>query len=148
VIAALQGAFAARSRRGSCSATDLLEVLHDTVASIRRRTLVLVLDPLLHMLTWASDGHRGAAILSDDGIVRLSIQDEATSGALPLPANALVVLMSTSVAAAAAVDRALGSGRAQGLRLPAQLVELAADADAQGGGSDRDLFAVGLVQSA
>jgi hypothetical protein len=152
VIAALQGAFAARSRESSCDAAELLAALGGTVSTIGRRALVLVLDSQARTMCWASDGHLGAAIVSEGRAVLLrelaEEQGEIESGGqgeAELPAGALVMLLSSSVLEAPGLARALASGLPSGLRLVTQLVELAgADAAAP----SRDLLAIGLVERA
>jgi GAF domain-containing protein len=124
VIAALQGAFAARSCGSTCSAAELLAALRDTVSPVGRRTLVLVLDPVDRTVSWASDGHRGAAIVSPQGVTQLVDLSDATAGVLPLPSDSLVILMSCSVLALPGVASALTNGLACGLRLGSQLIGL------------------------
>ena len=143
VIAALQGAFAARSKDVSCNAADLLEALGDTAPGSKRKALVLVLDGDTRTVTWASDGHRGAVILGPERVDDLLADRSKESGLAPLPADAMVLLMSSGVATAPRLAEVMEAGRGRGLRLVAELLDLAATASAPG--PARDLLAVGVA---
>lgn len=152
VIAALQGAFAARSRDPGCDASALLEALRDTVATIERTALVIVLDAQARSMTWASAGHRGAAIVTERQTELLMELGElgdyepghVDEGAAVVPAGALVVLFSKSVLAAPGTRAALAGGYTRGLRLVTQLVAQAAE----GAAPARDLLAIELAERA
>lgn len=174
VIAALQGAFAARSREASCGADELLAALRTTVSSNGRRALVLVLDSQARTMRWASDEHVGAAIVSQGQAVLLRelVEGEeggergagegarsSARGETKLPEGALVLLLSSSVLAAPGLSGALAGGLSggltSGLRLVTQLVELAGEDAAEAAvaasgdgaaGPSRDLLAIGLAE--
>ena len=146
VVAALQGAFAARSRDPACTAADLLEALGDTAPGSRRKALVVVLDGEARTMTWASEGHHGAMgalILGPEGTQDPFAGSSRDQGSTPLPPQALVLLLSSGVAAAPGLAAALDAGRGRGLRLVAEILELAATASAPG--PSRELLAVGLM---
>jgi Stage II sporulation protein E (SpoIIE) len=153
VIAALQGAFAARSREASCGAAELLAALRETVETIGRRALVIVLDSQARSMSWASAGHRGAAIVTEHAAELLMDLGELgpyepghiEEGTAELPPGALVVLLSSSVMAAPGLRGALAGGYPRGLRLVTQLVELAAGSAAA---PERDLLAIELAERA
>lgn len=152
VIAALQGAFAARSREAACGAVELLATLQETVESIGRRALVIVLDSQARTMSWASAGHRGAAIVTEQAAELLMDLEELGAyepghieeGTAALPPGALVVLLSSSVLTAPGLRGALAGGYPRGLRLGTQLVELAA----KGAAPERDLLAIELAERA
>lgn len=181
VIAALQGAFAAQSRVASraegegsgnpCSAGELLAALHETVRELGRRALVVVLDSQARTMTWASAGHRGAAIVTEETALLLAdvpdvadvadVADEAAAPAAPdgtgaepgrlaegsvaLPPGALVVLLSSTVLAAPGLRGALAGGYQRGLGLAKQLVDGAAGEQSA---PERDLLAIELAERA
>lgn len=152
VIAALQGAFAARSREPGCDAATLLRALEGTVATIERSALVIVLDAQARTMTWASAGHRGAAIVTEQETELLMDLGElgayepghVDEGAAILPPGALVLLFSTAVSAAPGTRAALAGGYTRGLRLVTQLVAQAASENTPA----RDLLAIELAERA
>jgi hypothetical protein len=153
VIAALQGAFVARSREAACGAAELLAALHETVETVGRRALVIVLDSQARTMSWASAGHRGAAIVTEQVAELLMDLEEPgphepghiEQGTAELPPGALVVLLSSSVLAAPGLRGALVGGYPRGLRLVTQLVELAAG---EAAAPERDLLAIELAERA
>lgn len=145
VVAALQGAFAAKSKQASCSAAELLDALGDTAPGSRRRALVLVLDAEAGEVTWASDGHYGAVVLPPSGEPVTLASAAHQSGSAALGAGSLVLLLSSGMAAAPGLSAALAAGRGRGLRLAAELLDLAATASSQGQVRERDLLAVGVA---
>lgn len=145
VVAALQGAFAARSRQPACTAAELLEALGDTAPGSRRRALVLVLDAEASEVTWASDGHYGAVVLPPSGAPVTLASAAQRSGSAALGAGSLVLLLSSGMATAPGLAEALAGGRGRGLRLVAELLDLAATASSQRQVRERDLLAVGVA---
>ncbi|MEZ4360949.1 MAG: hypothetical protein R3B48_12270 [Kofleriaceae bacterium] len=146
LIAAMQGAFAARCREASCAAASLLDALRATLPEARRRTLVVVLDADAGTVSWAGDGHRGAAIVSRAGAPLLSELGAAEAGAAALPADAMVVLMSSAVLDAGGMAAALERTEARDVGLLASMVGVRAE---PGGGSAalmRDQLVIGLVR--
>lgn len=145
VIAALQGAFAAKSRQPGCTAAELLEALGDTAPGSRRRALVLVLDAEAGEVTWASDGHYGAVVLPPTGEHVTLASASRQRGSAALEPGSLVLLLSSGMATVPGLPAALAAGRGRGLRLVAELLELAATASSQGQVRERDLLAVGVA---
>lgn len=145
VIAALQGAFAAGSKQPECTAAGLLDALGDTAPGSRRRALVLVLDSLASEVTWASDGHYGAVVLPPSGEHVTLASASRQSGSAALAPGSLVLLLSSGMATAPGLAAALVAGRGRGLRLVAELLDLAATASSQGQVRERDLLAVGVA---
>lgn len=160
VIAALQGAFAAQSRvakapdGGERCASDLLAAMRETVRDLGRRALVVVLDSQTRKMTWASAGHRGAAIVTEHtaellmdapGPSSSEAQGQVELGEAALPPGALVVLLSSTVLAAAGVRGALVGGYPRGLGLVKQLADVAA---AELSAPERDLLAIELAERA
>jgi hypothetical protein len=148
-IAALQGAFAARCQGESCDAGELLAALRGAVTTFSRRTLVLVLDAGAGQLSWAGDGHVGAAVLDGDEAKRLEELGEPSGGVAALSPTAMVVLMSSAVLDAGGLAAARQRDAPRDLRLLAALVGAGVAASSESGALTRrssDLLAVGFLQ--